>query len=444
MNERDAKDVLLARAIDTAGAFGVTAAVRDACSSEAARTCNLPDEPSKPDIERFIVRRTDRLLAKAGTEASAIDRLRALQIPSWMFPALMLAAFIAGMTSHALGDAKRINLLLAPLLAILAWNAVMYVVLALRRFLPHGTIASSVATWHWRRSIGTQPCTLNDACKAWFTHAAPLIDARASVALHSAAIALTMGAITGMYVRGLGLEYLAGWESTFLDEHGVQRILSLALSAGSLITSIEIGDAGRIATLRFRDGAGGAPAGPWIHLYAATATMLVIIPRLLLAALARMRVRALAERSPISLDDPYIRQMLRQVSKKTSRISVIPVALNMDAGLRQALQAALEESLGGRIELTIEATVSYGESMRTSNHDRVLVFAAAATPEPEVHGALIDATKPVAVVIDETALRQRFGADQTMAHRIEERRNTWRALVASAHLTPVFIAAALP
>ena len=442
MNEREALDVLLARAIDTTGAFGVAPSVRDACSIEAARACNLQDEPSAQDIERFIVGRADTLLAHAGPKAPEIDRLRALHIPNWAFPVLMLLAFIAGMTSHALGDAKRINLLLAPLLIILAWNLVMYIVLAARRFRPEGTIASAAAAWHWRRSAGTQSSALNDALKAWFAHAAPLIDARMSVALHGAAIALAAGAITGMYVRGLGVEYLAGWESTFLDEHGVRRILSVALWAGSLITGIEIGDAARIASLRFRDGSGGAPAGPWIHLYAATATMLIIIPRLALATLAEARARTLTARSPIRLDDPYVRQLLRRVSKKTSRISALPVAMNVDTGLRAALQAALEETLGGRIELTIEEAVPYGESIRAPAHDCVLVFAAAATPEPEVHGALIEATKPVAVVIDETALRRRFGGDASLAHRIDERRDAWRALAANTNLAPVFITAA--
>ncbi len=444
MNEREALDVLLARAIDTAGAFGVAAAVRDACSIEAARACNLPGEPSGQDIERFIVRRAGTLLAHAGREAPEIDRLRASHIPRWVFPVLMLVAFIAGIGSHALGDAKRINLLLAPLLMILAWNVVIYVVLALRRFDSHGTIASSVATWHWRRSVGAQSTALNAAFKAWFAHAAPRIDARAGVALHSAAIALAAGAIAGMYGRGLGVEYLAGWESTFLDEHGVRRVLSVALAAGSLVTGIEIGDTARIASLRFHDGIGGAPAGPWIHLYAATATMLIIVPRLALAALAEMRARALADRSPISLDDPYIRQLLRKAATKATRIIAIPVAMDANTGLRHALHTALEETLGGRIELTFGEPIPYGGSIGTATRDVALVFAATATPEREIHGALIEATNPVAVAVDETAMRRRFGTDAAMAHRIDERRDAWRALVANTKLAPLFIASAGP
>lgn len=446
LNEREALDVLLAQAIDTSSSTGplVPLSVRDACSIDAARACNLKDEPPLGDIDRFIVRRAGMLLDHAGESMPQISRLRLLHAPPWLFPTLMLLALALGLASHSLGDAKRINLLFAPMLFIILWNVLIYLALALSHFgaVKPGSIASAIARLQWRHAMKAQANAFQDVFKVWLAHAAPIIGARTPVALHSAAAMFAFGAIIGMYTRGLGVEYLAGWESTFLDEHGVQRILALVLFPGSLVTGIDSGDVTRIAAMRFRDGMGGEPAGPWIHLYAATAAMVILVPRLVLAALARREAQLLAKRRSINPEDPYVRRLLATVSTKSKRLVAIPIAMILDSDIRDALRIALEERFGGRIELVVGDTIPYGGSapMPNAGHDVVLVFAAAATPEPEVHGALINVTKPAAVVIDETAMQRRFGQDPAVAQkRITERRDAWRALVGAGNPDPVFI-----
>ena len=54
---------------------------------------------------------------------------------------------------------------------------------------------------------------------------APLHGARAALILHLSAALFAVGAVAGMYAGGLGLEYLAGWESTFLDETALAKLL---------------------------------------------------------------------------------------------------------------------------------------------------------------------------------------------------------------------------
>ncbi len=446
MNEREALDVLLARAIDTSLSAGplISASVRDGCSIDAARACDLKDEPSPEDIDRFIVRRADMLLTHARESMPQVSRLRTLHAAPWMLPTLMLLALTLGLASHSLGDSRRINLLFAPMLFIILWNVVIYLALALAGFgmVKSRSIASAIARLQWRHAMRRQASAFQDVFKEWLAHAAPIIGARTAFALHSAAAMFAFGAIIGMYARGLGVEYLAGWESTFLDEHGVKRILALVLFPGSLVTGIDVGHVTRIAAMRFRDSMGGEPAGPWIHLYAATAAMVILVPRLGLAARARREARLLAGRRSINPEDPYVRRLLATASKKSNRLVAIPVATSLDSDIRDALRIALEERFGGRIELTIGDTVPYGgsASMQNAGHDVVLVFAASATPEPEVHGALINATKPAAVVIDETAMQRRFGQDPVMAQkRITERRDAWRALANVGNLDPVFI-----
>ena len=58
-------------------------------------------------------------------------------------------------------------------------------------------------------------------------------------------------------------------------------------------------------------GSAGENAAPWIHLYAATILLLVILPRLVLAGAASYRVRRFAQHFPIPLDHGYFLRLLQ-------------------------------------------------------------------------------------------------------------------------------------
>ncbi len=84
------------------------------------------------------------------------------------------------------------------------------------------------------------------------------------------------------------LQYLAGWESTFLGVEQVRAVIGVLYApAASLLgfslpaTSLEVE---ALAWTR-----GGVPAAPWLHLIAVTALLLVVLPRLLLAGWAQIR-----------------------------------------------------------------------------------------------------------------------------------------------------------
>jgi hypothetical protein len=78
----------------------------------------------------------------------------------------------------------------------------------------------------------------------------------------------------------------------------------------------------------------------------------------------------------------------------------------------------------------------------------VALFSLAATPEREAHGAFIaamaaraGAAHPLLAVIDETALRARWGNDE---RRLDERRALWRDLLSAARVVPAFVDLAAP
>ena len=112
--------------------------------------------------------------------------------------------------------------------------------------------------------------------------------ARAARVLHLAAALFALGAVAGLYVRGLVFEYRAGWESTFLDAPAVHALLSFFLSPAAQLIGASFPSVDQIAALRFTNGApGNANAALWIHLYAITVGVIVIVPRLALALIAR-------------------------------------------------------------------------------------------------------------------------------------------------------------
>ena len=110
---------------------------------------------------------------------------------------------------------------------------------------------------------------------------------------HFAAAALALGLVAGFYVRGVGLEYRAGWESTFLGPTQVRQVVRLLYGPASLLTGLALPSSpAAIEALHWRGGAGGGPAAQWIHLMAATALIFVIVPRVLLGALPASRCGA--------------------------------------------------------------------------------------------------------------------------------------------------------
>ena len=66
-----------------------------------------------------------------------------------------------------------------------------------------------------RRAAAPPRCAASPRCGCARSRAARAL--RAETALHAGAAALALGLVAGLYVRGLVLDYRAGWESTFLD-----------------------------------------------------------------------------------------------------------------------------------------------------------------------------------------------------------------------------------
>lgn len=464
MNESEARSALLVRAYEMAPPAAVDTRWTHADRDWATRAA-LQVEGEQASADVFLARRA-RLAAERLTARDRIVArlLQALTWRAWVGWAVALAAFAAGIATDAIGPAQRINVLAPPLLAILAWNLFVYAAMLLRtaarpftvearrpgplaRQLARVAHAATTA-----RRVERLMAPLSGFARDWTLASAPLTAARVARIFHASAAALAAGALLGLYVRGIALEYRAGWESTFLDAASVHAFLSFVLAPAAALTGILLPDETALAALR-TGVSPGENAARWIHLYGVTIAIFVLIPRLALALGQRLRERSLTRRFPLPLDDAYFRSLSRAHSGVAARIVVIPYSFRPSPQATLGLNALMTRVFGPQTAISVAPTVAFGEEdnfdPRSALADPAALvtalFALTATPEHENHGVFLDAlaahvppAEPFVVLIDESAFRQRFGAAGNDA-RLDERRAAWHRMLDERGYEPAFI-----
>jgi hypothetical protein len=456
---RDVDEVLLTRA-DRLHATGIALAELGSMGDERDRLARN---------DRFLERRSalafDRLAARYPAVAQVEQRSR---WPGWINWLLPVFAFAAGAASNVI-DGRRLSIIAFPMLGMLLWNLAVYAMLAARPFI---RLASSRSrTGYGRlplllerlagpaRAAATAQQPLGSALSAylrdWLSWSYRLTSSRAARLLHVSAAALAIGLLAGMYWRAIGTEYRAGWESTLLGPQAVHGLVHLMLWPASLITGVSLPDLERVAALRWGTGSSGENAGPWLHLYAATAVALIIAPRLALAGWNAIRAARLQSNFPVpGEEDFYVRRLLRSLRGSAAVVRVVPYSYHPTDHAKGELKRLLADVLGEKTQTVIEPPVAYGAEddwverldLRSGDTDHLLVlFNLSATPEAENHGALVEGIRrriveaksgtALAIAVDETAMRQRLGADG--AARIEGRRAAWVSMLAQHHAEPV-------
>jgi hypothetical protein len=229
----------------------------------------------------------------------------------------------------------------------------------------------------------------------------------------------------------------------------VQRLLAFVLGPASALTGIPIADAPRLEALQFGTGAGES-AAPWLHLYAATVALVVLVPRLLLGLGTWLVERRLAARFPVALEEPYFQRLTRPLGREPARVRVIPYGHQLAPPAVLGLQAIAARIFGTNVEVSVAPGVAWGGEDELpgdllppgSLAAAAVVFGLTATPEPENHGAFLRAVAakaagtPLIAIVDEAAFHQRF-AD--VPARIDERREVWREFLRGHGFAPAFV-----
>jgi len=455
MNESAARRVVLLRAFERAPPSDAWSDDDRAWATRAAAQV----EGENATADAFIARRGALGVERLAERDARVPKLLAsVTWPAWIGWVVPLLALAAGAAADSLGAGARINLLAPPLLATVAWNLAVYAAIVVRgawglfdrRARDLGPVARLFA--RLAQVTGSAPRRAGriaaDFVGDWGGTSATLTAARIGRVLHASAAAFALGAVAALYLRGIAFEYRAGWESTFLGAPAVQGLLGAVLGPASALTGIALPDTDGYDRLRFAV-SGGAEAAPWLHLYAVTLGLVVVLPRMLLALGDRWLEARLAARLPLKLDEPYYRGLVRALDQKPMVVCVAPYAAQIAPQATLNLNALLVQAFGARTSVRVAPTVAFGAEDdavldQTASEAALLtpLFALTSTPETENHGAFIDRLRSTAgeaklvVVVDESAFRRQFGAESA---RLGERRALWRRFAADRGLPAVIV-----
>src|SRR5262245_580325 len=274
-------------------------------------------------------------------------------LPTPLTLPVCLIALVLGFATNLLGPAEKIHVVRNPVLLLVAWNLFVYLVLFVALLArprkkqvtvslssnhagakqptnnPQGAVSEAKINisrlaqffmpglWHFfhRVALGVgEKKKLADVVSRfsvnWYAVAAPLVVARWEVLLHMGALFLAAGAVAGMYFQGLFQGYQAIWSSTFITDEPSVIAFVHALFGPSLLVSdlLGLGLAEKIDVARLLSPQGDRAAA-WIHLFAITVLLIILIPRAALAAWQWRNIKR--RRGDIGLRlDPYYGEVI--------------------------------------------------------------------------------------------------------------------------------------
>jgi hypothetical protein len=482
MHQKALRTVLLIQAIeetDRAGEVIPLADRADASRAVVRESTRLgaaeSGAPLSPGAEAFLVRRAERLLERLRSRSPAVLQVLALAGGlTWLGRFVLVVALAAGVSLAALDGSRRINILAFPLIGLIAWNLLVYVLLLVSWLRSRGRqpagfwsatvyerwIAGRIEALMRRSTRFNVPLTtgLRRFAGVWGAISQPLLVLRAKRLLHCAAALMAVGLIAGLYVRGIALRYEAGWESTFLGPESAHALLAAVYGPAAMLSGISYGTVDQIRALRWTATGGGGEAAAWIHLIALTAVLYVVLPRLLAALAANLWLWRFSRRAtiPPSLLG-YARTLVMSVGTGTvtETASVTPYAYEPRAESLTGLQSLLGAALGANLNMEVREPIRYGEEEALGGRLagkaaawNVILMTLASTPEVENHGALLGGWRdwlvknaiavPLLILIDESPYAARMRGDAGFEQRLQERRKLWGDFVAGYGLRACF------
>jgi hypothetical protein len=187
------------------------------------------------------------------------------------------------------------------------------------------------------------------------------------LAFHAGAVGLAIGLVAGMYARGVSAEYKAAWESTFLEAPAVSTVLRSTLGPASRVLHHTIPHGQAMQRLNIHDQEKLPPAqresaAGWIHLYALTALLFIVLPRLALMALMWRRGRRIDTQAPVEPLLAAVHSLLvRQAGGQGAAVMILPFAAEPDPARLADLRLVMRRIWPDTGEVTVHSTLAYGE-----------------------------------------------------------------------------------
>lgn len=409
-------------------------------------------------LERFLTHRAAWLVARVKV-ASILPALELRGLPSWLGSAGWLVAFGAGWWLAALGQEREINLLALPLMGILAWNATMVLLSVLTGGGKAGSSRAIVNLTGWLQGLGSRKAdaidnTLEQASRKRFQDlTAPAVTCRFGMRVrawfHVAAALLALGSVAGMYAHGWSKEYRAVWESTLLDDAAAGKFLGTLFLPASKVTGVDI-PLEQLPEMRRRSEASAAhpgPALPWIHLYAATLGLFVMMPRFLLVMLELSRAGGVVNRFTMEQEwQSYGERLLACAAGEGAAVEIITYGLSESEASHDRWRLWARQQWHDHGSAIFHAVPVGGEAdfvkgWKPSATRVLVIFNLAGTPEVEVHRWLAEALVErkertmLLLALDDTDLKSRWSSFADAEQRLKERDNSWRQMMRGLPVT---------
>ncbi len=345
--------------VDTSGKL-ISEIERDQIEREALAASRTPSGADL-DVASYLQQRARRVLAAVENRN---PQLAALQHPEpwrrWALWAVPLAACLLGAAIDRIDNPQSVNMLSPPLLGVLFWNLAMYVVLLAAVFLPQrwqgqGTLAV-VQRWisgvpgNGRRTGRLRTDVTARFHQQWLqaTGRQQLLWSRQL--LHLTAAGWALGMAVSIVLGGLVRQYRVGWESTLLDLGQVHAFLSVLFAPVVALLPFEGFTTADLQRMAFSSGAAidVGEARRWVWMYLALLFLLVVVPRVVLAAWAAWRRHSLGRAVSLDLRDPYFVQVLARVSPARITLAITGADTEARARLQRVLEQAADQPQAGR------------------------------------------------------------------------------------------------
>ena len=442
MNEKTARAIMLVKAIEEADQHKEV--LSDDDRKFASRTARelahwqAAEQRSAATLPEFLYHRAEQLLKRLAARhkmfASVTHGHSGMWGASWLLP---VVALLVGGMAERFGDPHRVDVLSMPLLGIIAWNMLAYLLFMLWALVPsrRAGLRRGLAN---RMALGSGhvPRRLPHALAGgvlqfmieWARLGARLNMARIARILHWSAAAFAIGAILSLYARGIVENYAAGWESTFLNPWHVHRLLSVIFAPAEYIFGLQGFTLDEVMNLHNWGESHLGNGARWVHLYAASLVLYVVLPRLVLGGIAAARALWLRRHFPLDLDLPYFHQLSVAAGGEPGLLRVLPYSLTVDEARSKGLDAVAQEMLGEQARVRLLPPAAYGSAAPPlepgEGVTNAVLFGIAATPEQENQGAFMAAIgggKRLVALLDQSAVAARMDAS-----RLSERIELWR------------------
>lgn len=457
LTEEQAQKVMLVRSLEQAWDNEGIWSASDAKEATRVTTDLLG---AKTAFDSFLARRAewivDQLVKRKSVRAIQLGRRPWLAMAGTL---LVAAAQAVGFLADHLVSERRVNVIEYPIVGLILWNLLVFALIlasavgGLMRTKPGAgaLLSDPLSRWQLAGAVkgakGNKGDWVHSFVDDWCQVCRSLNGHRIALVFHAASMAFALGALGSLYVRGFFKEYRAVWESTFFSAKMIHDMAGVVLAPGSWLLGIPIPDVNHIAGLQLSVGT-GENAANWIHLYAGSMLLWIIVPRLLLLSFAAGSKRRLQRRFPLPISNIYYTALRAVRDGYRAAVITVPFRYALTPQVKTEITQLLERAHGLAATVALEQVVVSGfdaddwkQALRGEGFIAVFVlFNLAATAEADAHGRVlksiakdIKGRAPVIPIVDTSAYTERD------PQRLAQRRQQWLAVMDSVGFQPLFL-----